>query len=113
MSALLRGREDAYWPEVTLEDYLRMRMLKCALFLVVLGCSLSFLKAQTNTPALNPRLYLSAADVERLRHQAGIPALAAAYADLETKTNNSVDGWLKKHPAASAPRATAELRRYR
>jgi hypothetical protein len=90
-----------------------MRMLKCALCLAVLGCSLSTLTAQmtaqSNTPALHPRLYLSSADVTRLRHQAGVPALAAAYADLETKTNNSADAWLKKYPGPPAPRSTREL----
>ena len=86
-----------------------MRMLKCALCLAILGCSLSSLTAQTNTPALNPRLYLSNADVTRLRQQAGVPALAAAYADLETKTNNSVDAWLKKYPATPPSRSTGEL----
>jgi len=65
--------------------------------------------AQTNTPALTPRLYLSNADVMRLRQQAGNPALASAYADLETKTNTSMDAWLKKYPATTAPRSTAEL----
>ncbi len=96
-----------------LEDYLFMRMLKCALCLAMLGCSLSSLAArvmaQTNPPASNPRLYLSNADVTRLRQQAGIPALAAAYADLETKTERSVNDWLKKYPTTPAPRSTAEL----
>jgi len=86
-----------------------MRTLKCGFYLAVLGCSFSLLTAQTNTPALTPHLYLSDADVARLRHQAGIPALAAAYADLETKTNRSVDAWLKKYPVPPAPRSTGEL----
>jgi hypothetical protein len=86
-----------------------MRMLKCAVCLAVLGCSLRSSTAQTNIPSLNPRLYLSNADVTRLRQQARNPALAAAYADLETKTNTSVDAWRKKYPATTAPRSTAEL----
>ena len=57
----------------------------------------------------NPHLYLSNADVTRLRHQAGNPALAAAYTDLETKTKASVGAWLKKYPPTPAPRSTGEL----
>jgi hypothetical protein len=81
------------------------------------GCSLSLFAAQTmaqvaadaNSTALHPRLYLSDSDVTRLRQQARVPALAAAYADLETKTSNSVDAWLKKYPVSPAPRLSAEL----
>ena len=80
-----------------------------ALCLAALSGSISPLIAQTNTGALSPRLYLSNADVTRLRQQAGNPALAAAYADLETKTRESVDAWLKKYPATPAPRSTGEL----
>lgn len=100
-------------PKLCLEDCLLMRMPKSAFFLAVLGCSvpplMAQITAQTNTPVLNPRLYLSNADVTRLRQQAGIPALAAAYADLESKTDRNVDAWLKKYPAIPAPRSTAEL----
>jgi len=56
-----------------------------------------------------PHLYLTTTDVLRLRQQATLPALAAAYADLETKTNASMAAWLKKYPATSTPRPTAEL----
>ena len=48
-----------------------------------------------------PRLYLTQADVARLRRQAARPELAAAYADLETKAKKSVAGWLKKYPSDS------------
>src|SRR5580658_2684141 len=96
-----------------LEDCLLMRMLKCALCLAMLGCSLSSwaaqMTAQTNTPALNPRLYLSNADVARLRDQARNPALAAAYADLEMTMNASMTAWRKNYPVTPAPRSTGEL----
>ena len=84
-------------------------MLKRALCLAVLGCFFSSLTAQTSPPALAPHLYLSNADVTRLRQQAGIPSLAAAYADLETKTNGSVNDWLRKYPVTTAPRSAREL----
>jgi len=95
--------------ESRLEGCLLIRMLKRAFFLAVLGCALVPLTAQNNPQVLNPRLYLSNADVTRLRHQAEIPALAAAYADLETKTTRIVDAWLGKYPVASAPRSAREL----
>ncbi len=56
-----------------------------------------------------PRLYLTQADVARLRRQAARPELAAAYADLETKEKKSVAGWLKKYPATPEARSTNEL----
>lgn len=86
-----------------------MKLWKCALCLAVIVSSLSPLVAQTNPPAVHPHLYLSDADVARLRQQAGIPVLAAAYADLETKSARSVDDWLRRYPVTPAPRTTEEL----
>jgi hypothetical protein len=56
-----------------------------------------------------PRLYLTQADVTRLRDHAGRPELAAAYADLEAKSKKSVDQWRKKYPATATPPSTGEL----
>lgn len=90
-----------------------MRSLQRALCLAVVVSSLSLftarMMAQSSPPAIHPHLYLSDADVARLRQQAGVPELATAYADLETKTKTSVDAWLRKYPATPAPRSTAEL----
>ena len=58
---------------------------------------------------VRPRIYLTPADVVRMRQQATRPELAAAYADLEAKTKKIVEGWRKKYPATVAPRTTGEL----
>ena len=70
--------------------------------------------AQDATPSsrgieVRPRIYLTGADVMRLRQQASRPELATAYADLETKTKKIVGVWLKKNPVAAAPRTSDEL----
>ena len=69
--------------------------------------SLAALKAETLE--VKPRLYLSPADVARLRAQAGKPELAPAYAQLAEGTGKSVDSWRKKYPVGAAPRSTGEL----
>ena len=58
---------------------------------------------------VHPHIYLTAADVARLRVQAARPELSAAYGDLEAQTNKSIQAWRKKYPATDAPRGTAEL----
>jgi len=56
-----------------------------------------------------PRLYLTTADVTRLRQQAKLPEMATAFSDLQNRTELSQNAWLKKYPATAAPRSTAEL----
>lgn len=58
---------------------------------------------------VRPRIYLTPADVARLRQQATRPELAAAYADLEAKTKKSVAEWHKKYPSTATRRTTEEL----
>jgi hypothetical protein len=58
---------------------------------------------------VRPRIYLTPADVARLRQQATRPELAAAYADLKAKSIKSVEGWRKKYPVTPTPRTTDEL----
>ena len=63
----------------------------------------------TSMIEVRPRIYLTTADVTRLRQQASRPELAAAYADLEAKTKKLVADWRKKYPATATPRTTGEL----
>ena len=58
---------------------------------------------------VRPRIYLTTADVTRLRQQASRPELAAAYADLEAKSKKIAADWRKKYPATATPRTTGEL----
>lgn len=87
-----------------------------ALFLISFctACVLSILPAQdaavsSESIEIRLRIYLTSADVARLREQATRPELAAAYADLEAKTKKSVNAWRKKYPATTSPRTTGEL----
>lgn len=75
---------------------------------------IGILPAQDAAPSsqsidVRPRIYLTPADVTRLREQSTRPELAAAYANLEAKTKKSVDSWRKKYPATATPRTTDEL----
>jgi len=58
---------------------------------------------------VRPRLYLSRADVTRLRQNTSRPELQPAYAELSASAKKSVDGWRKKYPATAMPRTTDEL----
>ena len=80
------------------------------LAVAVILCSLVPSKATDQAQSIEPkpRIYLTTADVARLRQQATRPELAAAYADLEAKTKRSVDAWLKKYPATASPRSTEQ-----
>ena len=66
-------------------------------------------KPPTQGIDIRPRIYLTPADVARLRQQATHPELAAAYADLEAKTKKSVAEWYKKYPSTATRRTTEEL----
>jgi len=65
--------------------------------------------APASTLEIIPRLFLTTNDIQRLRQQASLPELTAAYADLETKASKSVTRWQKAYPVMPQPRTTAEL----
>ena len=94
--------------------HLLLATLKSTLFvLLALGATRLVRAADDENEAkpieVRPFIYLTPADVTRLREQAKSPELAAAYANLAAKTKKSVDSWRKKYPATATPRTTEEI----
>ena len=91
-----------------------MKRLNCKTILTIaaeLICLAASAQAAEPAPSdgVRPRLYLNAADLSLFRQNAARPEFSVAYADLESRTKKSVDGWIKKYPATETPRTTEEL----
>jgi Heparinase II/III-like protein/Heparinase II/III N-terminus len=89
-------------------NYRLLRIPPLAAIALVSTLSLSKTHAQSAADP-KPRLYLNQEDITRLREQAKIPELSAAYSHLEKKTAKNVSDWQKRNPATEKPRSTGEL----